>query len=115
MVLNDSGCRKALRVGIILFINNMRKLHRFIVKKSGNRPLSVDEMQSLFGGLGSDTRIKIYACTCYLQMECGCVFTKKVNVKSITQSGAEAGVLRGDCNGYTSASCYFLANIDGTH
>jgi hypothetical protein len=93
----------------------MRKLHRFIVNNSGNRPLSVDEMQSLFGGSGLDTRIKIYACACYLQMECGCVFTKYVNVKATTQSAAETGVLNRACSGYTSASCHFLSNIDGTH
>lgn len=91
----------------------MRKLQKFII--STGKFLSVREMQELSGGSESSNGIDIYKCTCYMTMPGGYVFTKYANVKATSQSAAESGVLRNECEGYTSASCIFLSHLDGTH
>lgn len=92
----------------------MRKLRKFIIEVPESKLLSLREMKALSGGSEWDNRIDIYKCTCYITMPCGCVSTKYANVKATSQSAAEAGVLRSGCEGYTSASCKFLAHLDGT-
>lgn len=86
-----------------------------MVNDPSGRCLSVEEMQNLFGGSGSSGSAFIYKCTCYVTLPCGCVSKKYANVKATSQSAAESGVLSSGCKGYTSASCQFLCNIDGTH
>ena len=90
----------------------MRKIRKFMISSQLNKHLSAMEMLSIAGGV-EWSNVDIFKCTCSLTKSCGSVYTRTVNVKATSQSPAESGVLRNDCQGYTSASCQFLYHING--